>query len=120
TAALDKDSGRDVVNLLKDLAKKQRCTILIVTHDNRILDSADRIVNMVDGHIASNVQVDESLSIAEGLTTCPVFENQSPFMLTEIAQGMQLERHPAGTMIIRQGDAGNKFYILKTGRADVS
>jgi putative ABC transport system ATP-binding protein len=51
TAALDKQSGRDVVELMQKLAKEQGCTILLVTHDNRILDVADRIVNMEDGQL---------------------------------------------------------------------
>ncbi|BCL36904.1 DevA family ABC transporter ATP-binding protein [Nostoc sp. MS1] len=51
TAALDKQSGRDVVELMQKLAKEQGCTILLVTHDNRILDIADRIVYMEDGHL---------------------------------------------------------------------
>ncbi|MBV6626065.1 MAG: DevA family ABC transporter ATP-binding protein [Rivularia sp. (in: Bacteria)] len=54
TAALDKKSGRDVVNLMQSLAKEQGCTILLVTHDNRILDIADRIVYMEDGKLAQN------------------------------------------------------------------
>jgi putative ABC transport system ATP-binding protein len=33
------------------LAKEQGCTILLVTHDNRIFDIADRIVNMEDGRL---------------------------------------------------------------------
>jgi putative ABC transport system ATP-binding protein len=53
TAALDKKSGREVVDLLQDLAKAQGCTILLVTHDNRILDVADRIVTLEDGRLAS-------------------------------------------------------------------
>lgn len=52
TAALDKKSGRDVVELMQGLAKEQGCTILMVTHDNRILDIADRIVHMEDGKLA--------------------------------------------------------------------
>ncbi|BBD62544.1 ABC transporter-like protein [Nostoc sp. HK-01] len=51
TAALDKQSGRDVVELMQSLAKEQGCTILLVTHDNRILDIADRIIYMEDGHL---------------------------------------------------------------------
>jgi putative ABC transport system ATP-binding protein len=39
TAALDKKSGRDVVELMQKLANEQGGTILLVTHDNRILDS---------------------------------------------------------------------------------
>jgi len=51
TAALDSKSGRDVVDLMQQLAKEQDCSILIVTHDNRILDIADRIINMEDGYL---------------------------------------------------------------------
>ncbi len=51
TAALDSQSGRDVVNLMQGLAKEQGCTILLVTHDNRILDIADRIIHMEDGKL---------------------------------------------------------------------
>lgn len=53
TAALDKQSGRDVVDLVQKLAKEQGCTILLVTHDNRILDIADSIVYMEDGKLAT-------------------------------------------------------------------
>ncbi len=53
TAALDKKSGGEVVRLLRDLAKRQGVPILLVTHDPRILDIADRIVAMEDGRIVS-------------------------------------------------------------------
>ena len=51
TAALDSKSGRDVVNLMQQLTREQKITILLVTHDNRILDIADRIVHMEDGKL---------------------------------------------------------------------
>ena len=54
TAALDSKSGRDVVTLMQTLAKDQGCTILLVTHDNRILDVADRIVHLEDGNLKQN------------------------------------------------------------------
>ncbi|MEH2387332.1 MAG: DevA family ABC transporter ATP-binding protein [Nostoc sp.] len=54
TAALDKQSGRDVVEIMQSLAKNQGTTILLVTHDNRILDIADRIVEMEDGLLTRN------------------------------------------------------------------
>lgn len=54
TAALDSTSGRDVVNLMQKLAKEQGCTILIVTHDDRILDVADRIISLEDGKLMRN------------------------------------------------------------------
>lgn len=54
TAALDKKSGRDVVEIMERLAKEQGSTILLVTHDNRILDIADRLVYMEDGRLTNN------------------------------------------------------------------
>jgi putative ABC transport system ATP-binding protein len=51
TAALDRQSGGDVVRLLRDLARRRGVPILMVTHDPRILDIADRIVAMEDGRI---------------------------------------------------------------------
>ncbi|GAA0575418.1 DevA family ABC transporter ATP-binding protein [Craurococcus roseus] len=53
TAALDKQSGGEVVRLLRDLAKRQGVPILLVTHDPRILDIADRVVSMEDGRITA-------------------------------------------------------------------
>lgn len=53
TAALDKKSGRDVVEIMEKLAREQDCTILLVTHDNRILDLADRIIYMEDGYLVN-------------------------------------------------------------------
>ena len=51
TAALDRQSGQEVVTLLRDLARRRGVPILLVTHDPRILDIADRIVAMEDGRI---------------------------------------------------------------------
>ncbi len=52
TAALDSKSGRSIVELMQTLAKEQGCTILLVTHDSRILDVAERTVEMEDGCLA--------------------------------------------------------------------
>ena len=51
TAALDSQTGREVVELLRRLARDQGCAVLMVTHDPRILDIADRLVRMEDGHL---------------------------------------------------------------------
>ena len=53
TAALDRQAGGDVVRLLRDLARRRGVPILLVTHDPRILDVADRIVAMEDGKIVT-------------------------------------------------------------------
>ena len=51
TAALDSHTGREVVELLQRLAREQGCAVLMVTHDPRILDIADRLVRMEDGRL---------------------------------------------------------------------
>ena len=54
TAALDSKSGRDAIDIMQKLAREQGSTILLVTHDERILDIADRIVHMEDGILINN------------------------------------------------------------------
>ncbi len=51
TAALDSRTGREVVELLQRLARDEGCGVLMVTHDPRILDVADRLVRMEDGRL---------------------------------------------------------------------
>jgi putative ABC transport system ATP-binding protein len=119
TAALDKESGANVVALLRKLADERGSAVMIVTHDNRILNVADRIVNMVDGHIVSDIRLKETMAICAILKKCAVFKDMSPSDLTDIAQKMRSEDFAAGTTIIRQGDTGDKFYVLAGGEAQV-
>ena len=49
TASLDSRSGHTVIALLRSLAKEQGCTVLMVTHDPRIIDIADRVAYLEDG-----------------------------------------------------------------------
>lgn len=53
TSALDGTTGREVVDLLQHLARQERCAILLVTHDHRILDIADRHLALEDGRLVS-------------------------------------------------------------------
>jgi len=53
TASLDRESGRNVVNLIQTLCREQGASVVMVTHDNRILDVADRIFHLEDGQIQS-------------------------------------------------------------------
>ena len=57
TAALDKESGLNVVRLLKQLGRERGTTTVMVTHDNRILEMADRIVTLEDGRLVSDEAV---------------------------------------------------------------
>jgi putative ABC transport system ATP-binding protein len=55
TAALDKQNGHECVKLMREVARAQGCPILIVTHDPRIQDIADRILRIDDGHIQESM-----------------------------------------------------------------
>jgi putative ABC transport system ATP-binding protein len=120
TAALDKESGREVVSILKSLAEEEQATILIVTHDTRILDVADRIITLIDGRIASDVAVKQMVKIVEFLQKCPIFAQQPVAMLAEFAALVKREAFDSGEVIIRQGEVGDKFYIIESGVVDVS
>lgn len=54
TAALDAESGLGVTELLRELSREQRATVLVVTHDQRIFHLADRIVRIADGVIVED------------------------------------------------------------------
>jgi putative ABC transport system ATP-binding protein len=58
TAALDKDSGRTVLEMLRRLAHDKDRAVVIVTHDSRTLDYADRVVDIEDGRIAAERDTD--------------------------------------------------------------
>ena len=120
TAALDKDSGANVVSLLRKLADEHHTAVMIVTHDNRILSVADRLVNMMDGHIVSNIRVKENMIICAILKKCAIFKDMSPSDLTDVAQKMRREEFAPGATIIRQGEAGDKFYVVAEGYARVT
>lgn len=87
TAALDKQSGRDVVEIMQRLAKEQGSTVLLVTHDNRILDIADRIISMEDGRLSSFVNA--VLSNTKNLLQVMVQSNRKG-ELTRQVEGMPL------------------------------
>jgi putative ABC transport system ATP-binding protein len=119
TAALDEKSGREVVTLFQELAREKKVTIIMVTHDNRILDVADRVVNMVDGRIKSDVVVKESALICEFIQKLPAFQGLTPATLASVADKMWAEQYLTGVMVLKQGDPGDKLYLIRHGEVEV-
>jgi putative ABC transport system ATP-binding protein len=115
TAALDEQSGRMVVELLQRMASENKATILIVTHDNRILDVADRIVTLVDGRIRSDALMKEAAILTQMIAKCSVFQRVTPRTLTRIADEMTVELVPAGTQIIQENAPGDRFFLIREG-----
>jgi putative ABC transport system ATP-binding protein len=119
TAALDKETGREVVTLLRDLTQEEGCTVLLVTHDNRILDVANRLLNLVDGRLAVDVEVQEATRIYEFLARCPLFKEVDANHLLDLAAKMTREEYEAGTAIVRPGEFGDRFFVVLSGAVDV-
>jgi putative ABC transport system ATP-binding protein len=67
TAALDASSGRRVMDLLRDVAIQPDRAVIIVTHDNRVFDLADRILDMEDGRIVSDRRPDKAMPLQQEL-----------------------------------------------------
>lgn len=72
TSALDAQTGREVTELLQRLARQQGCAILLVTHDHRILDIADRTLALEDGRLVS---VARDTARTAGLLTAEVIRS---------------------------------------------
>src|SRR5207249_9997560 len=108
-----------VVGLFQELAHERGCTILMVTHDTRLLDAADRLVHMVDGRIVSDVRVGQVLEVCALLRSTGLFASHSLADLGELAQSMRLSRHPPGEAIVRQGEEGGRFYLIRRGSVSV-
>jgi len=119
TAALDKDSSRIVVNLLKELTTQEGCTVMMVTHDNRILELADRIVNMVDGTIKSDVVLRDAVMICGFLRSVDLFGHLTPTEITNVAEKMKRRRYRKDEVIIREGDSGEEFFLIGQGSVEV-
>ncbi len=137
----DDGSGRitpEQAAMLAGLTAEKGATSLIVTHDARIMNRADRIVHMERGKIVSNVVVAERLFVAEGLRRCAFFAAILPEQQQAIADGVCIGQHPdlpvrgpaeakyagklevfrPGDVILRQGDPvtdASRFYLIRRG-----
>ncbi len=121
TASLDADSGQEVLTVLHELARgPSRTTVLIVTHDQRVLDRADRIVNLVSGRIVSNVRTDRAVRIVGMLERLPRCAGLSPSTLTRIAEQMTAESRAPGEIIVREGELGDRIYLINQGIANAT
>jgi len=140
-----RDAGRldaGQIPLLRELTRHRGATSLIVTHDSRIMDEADRIIHMELGKIVYNVVVAERLFIRRGLHNCLYFAAMDPRDMEAIADDIAIgldpkyeadERHlrkpgccvqvyRPGEVIVRQGempDVDSKFFLIRRGRVRV-
>jgi len=119
TAALDRDSTMNVIELLKQTTVEDGAAVLMVTHDHRIIDCADRLVHMVDGRIMSDVVLHDALRICEFLRPIELFKTLTPRQLTDVAEKMSKRHYAVGETIIREGDPGEEFFLVSDGEVEV-
>jgi putative ABC transport system ATP-binding protein len=139
TAALDERSGEAVIQLLRQLSREESCTSLIVTHDSRIMNTADRIVDVERGRIVNNIVVAERLFLYNSLRQCVLFAALLPQEQFRIADRISIGLHPdvpaqaealqrcpwfkiypPGSLIVRQGEKGDDFFLIRRGKVLVT
>jgi len=119
TAALDEKSSQIVFDELKRLAHDRGSTVVIVTHDDRILEGADRIVSLRRGKIASNLSVGEAKSILKFLNESGFFGPQTLMTLADVIGRMSRIDYTDGEIIVRQGEPGDRMFLIHKGTVDV-
>ena len=119
TAALDRDSAKKVLDLLKASTVENDAAVIMVTHDYRIIESADRLVHMVDGHIVSDVVLHDALRICEFLRAVDLFRSLTPTQLTNVAEKMTKRHYAVGDTVVREGEPGEEFFLISDGEVDV-
>jgi putative ABC transport system ATP-binding protein len=124
TAALDRETAAIVVEQFKQLAHNEnpekRSTILVVTHDEKILGMADRIVKLKEREIHSNILRADVDRIVPFLQSTPVFQVLDLDTLRRIASRMYREVFPAEHVIFSQDDEGDRFYLIWDGSVEIS
>ncbi|HJU20733.1 MAG TPA: ATP-binding cassette domain-containing protein [Stellaceae bacterium] len=115
TAALDRASAVKVLDLLKEIAAEDGAAILMVTHDHRIIERANRLVQLVDGRIASDVVLHDAAGICKFLRRTDLFKTLTASQLTGIAERAARRRLGAGETVIRAGDPGEELFVIARG-----
>jgi len=119
TASLDAESAQTVLDVLRNMADgPTRTTVLLVTHDQRVIEHADRIVNMVGGRIVTNSLTRIAVRICRALAAQEALEGLSESTLSRIASYMTVETRQPGETIVREGEEGDRFHVVGSGIAD--
>jgi ABC-type lipoprotein export system ATPase subunit/CRP-like cAMP-binding protein len=105
TGNLDSKTAAKIFSLFEELVAAGK-TILMVTHDSDLASRVDRTILISDGEIVNEYLVRALATLTQD-------------QLVEVARRVKPQVYPPDASIIRQGEVGDKFYILLDGKADV-
>ncbi len=105
TGNLDSKTAAKIFSLFEDLVASGK-TILMVTHDSDLARRANRTILISDGEIVNEYLVRALSKLTQD-------------QLVEVTRNVQPQIFQPGATIVRQGEVGDKFYILLDGKADV-
>lgn len=54
TGNLDTKTSREIMELMQNVVREKKCTLVMVTHDDQLASYADRVIKIIDGKIVSN------------------------------------------------------------------
>ncbi len=101
------------------MTEEDGTAIVMVTHDHRIIELADRLVHMVDGRIVSDIVLNDALRICEFLKSVEGFKNLTPTELTNVAEHMTKRHYLPGDAVIREGEVGHELFLISDGEVKV-
>ncbi|MBX3061688.1 MAG: cyclic nucleotide-binding domain-containing protein [Anaerolineae bacterium] len=105
TGSLDSKTADKIFLLFEKLVASGK-TILVVTHDNNQVKRANRTIVISDGEIVNEYLVQALAALTQD-------------QLVEVKRKVKPLIYPAGSTIVRQGETGDKFYIITQGQVDV-
>lgn len=105
TGNLDSRTAEKIFSLFEDLVASGT-TILMVTHDSDLARRVNRTILIADGEIVNEYLVRALSTLTQD-------------QLVEIARTVQPQVFQPNSVIVRQGERGDKFYILLNGKADI-
>ncbi len=114
---LDRGDYFGEVALLRDAPRNATCRATVPTETLSL--SRQDFDTLVKRHFALRDKVDRSLARAELLRRIPLFAELTGLQIQHVAAQLQEEKLEAGVIFVRQGELGETFYVIESGRVEV-